>query len=105
MLLDFCSRPLRGRCDTISLAPASQRPATTSARPRMPFIALLLCAAAQPDAAKLDTLFAPWDKPKSPGLAVAVVRDGSVVYSKGFGSANLELGVPISTRTAFNIGS
>jgi CubicO group peptidase (beta-lactamase class C family) len=68
-------------------------------------IAVLLCAAPQPDAAKLDALFATWDKPKTPGLAVAVVRDGAVVYSKGFGSANLELGVPISNRTAFNIGS
>src|SRR5690349_18423857 len=75
-------------------------------------VAVLCCLAQSPtiqqpkiDAAKLDALFATWDRPTSPGVAVAVVRDGEVVYSKGFGSANLELGVPITPRTAFNIGS
>ena len=74
----------------------------------MPFVALMLClTSTQPPspAAQVDALFAAWDKPKSPGVAVAVVRDGAVVYAKNFGSANLELGVPIGTRTSFNIGS
>lgn len=74
----------------------------------MPLVALLvsLAAALPPSpAAQVDALFAAWDKPKSPGIAVAVVRDGAVVYARNFGAANLELNVPVGPRTAFNIGS
>jgi CubicO group peptidase (beta-lactamase class C family) len=65
-------------------------------------------AAEQPtkvDPARVDEIFAEWNTPTSPGVAVAVVRDGEVVYKKGFGSANLEHRLPITTTTAFNIGS
>src|SRR5688572_24539341 len=44
---------------------------------------------------KVDQLFATWDKPESPGAAVAVIKDGAVVYKRGYGSANLEYNVPI----------
>ena len=45
--------------------------------------------------AKAEALFAPWKGLDSPGAAVAVVKDGLVVYRKGFGSAQLEYGIPI----------
>src|SRR5687768_17143847 len=60
---------------------------------------------AKVDPARVDELFAAWDKPTSPGVAVAVVRDGEVIYKKGFGSANLEHRLPVTTTTALNIGS
>jgi CubicO group peptidase (beta-lactamase class C family) len=40
-----------------------------------------------------------------PGLAVAIVRDGAVVYAKGFGVANVDTGVPVDADTLFNAGS
>lgn len=40
-----------------------------------------------------------------PGAAVAVVRQGSVVYSAGFGRASVETGLPVTPRTPFQIGS
>lgn len=40
-----------------------------------------------------------------PGLAVAVVRGGTPVLAQGFGLANVELDVPVSTRTVFQSGS
>src|SRR4051812_38346087 len=40
-----------------------------------------------------------------PGCAVNVLRDGASIYSKGYGLASLELGVPIAPRTVFDIGS
>jgi CubicO group peptidase (beta-lactamase class C family) len=43
---------------------------------------------------KVDQLFATWDKPESPGAAIAVIKDGAVVYKRGYGSANLEYNVP-----------
>ncbi len=41
----------------------------------------------------------------APGAAVIVVKDGQVVFRKGYGMANLELGVPIEPDMIFRIGS
>ena len=40
-----------------------------------------------------------------PGLAIAVVKDGSVVLARGFGVRNMETGAPVSAETVFGIGS
>jgi CubicO group peptidase (beta-lactamase class C family) len=40
-----------------------------------------------------------------PGLAVAIVRDGAIVYAKGFGVANVDTGAPVNADTLFNAGS
>lgn len=41
----------------------------------------------------------------APGAAVAIVRDGKVVYAAGFGSASAEGGQPVTPGTLFRIGS
>ena len=40
-----------------------------------------------------------------PGAAVLAVKDGKVILRKGYGMANLELGVPIKPEMVFRIGS
>ena len=60
---------------------------------------------ANPLAKKVDQLFATWDKPESPGAAIAVIKDGAVVYKRGYGSANLEYNVPITPQTVFHVAS
>lgn len=40
-----------------------------------------------------------------PGAALAVVKDGKVIYSKGYGYANLEYGVENTPSTIFHIAS
>ena len=40
-----------------------------------------------------------------PGLAVAVVKDGRVVYSKGFGYRDVARKLPVTPQTLFAIGS
>ncbi len=55
--------------------------------------------------AKVDQLFAEWNKPDSPGAALAVVKDGEIVYKQGYGMANLEYDIPITTTTIFDIAS
>jgi CubicO group peptidase (beta-lactamase class C family) len=55
--------------------------------------------------AKVDKLFAQWDKPDSPGAALIVVKDGSVIHKRGYGIANLEYNVPISPSTIFHVAS
>jgi CubicO group peptidase (beta-lactamase class C family) len=67
-------------------------------------LATVPCAAAAPDP-KVDRIFAQWNHPSSPGCALSVLRRGSAIYTKGFGSANLEHNVPITPHTVFDIGS
>ncbi len=55
--------------------------------------------------ARIDAVFAPLARPGSPGCALAVYRDGAIAYERGYGLASLELGVPITPRTVFDIGS
>jgi len=75
-----------------------------------PAIALLLvvaCSRSRPDSqsTRVDKLFAEWNSTDTPGCAVGVSRNGAVVYEHGYGIANLELGVPITSATVFHIAS
>jgi CubicO group peptidase (beta-lactamase class C family) len=54
---------------------------------------------------QIDELFAPWDHTRSPGCALAVIRESQIVYQRGYGMASLEFGVPITPKTVFQIGS
>lgn len=54
---------------------------------------------------KVDELIAKYNFKKGPGISVAVIKDGSIVYKKGFGIANLEYGIPITPTTVFQIAS
>ena len=56
-------------------------------------------------AVRVDKLFAAWDKPDSPGCALAVIKDGSIVYKRGYGTADLDHDVPISSGTVFHVAS
>lgn len=57
-------------------------------------------------AARIDTIFADYTKPGSPGCALAVYERGRVLYAKGYGLASIEHGVAIDpTLTVFDIGS
>src|SRR5262245_20335617 len=75
--------------------------------------AILFClpparAGESPDktnAARTDTLFETWNKPNSPGCALGVVRGGKLVVARGYGLANLDHDVPITTRSVFEVGS
>lgn len=44
-------------------------------------------------------------KSNEPGAAVIVVKNGKVVFRKGYGMANLELGVPVEPDMVFRLGS
>jgi N-acyl-D-amino-acid deacylase len=74
--------------------------------------ALPECDTAQPPtdaggvaSARVDAVFDDLDSTSSPGCALAVVRNGKVAYQCGYGMASLELSVPITPRTVFDIGS
>ena len=54
---------------------------------------------------RVDQVFAAYDKPGSPGCALGVVREGNLIYKKGYGAASLELGVPLTPESVFYMGS
>ena len=53
----------------------------------------------------VDKLFSQWDKKGTPGCALAIIKDGKIIYKRGYGMANLEHNIPISSQTVFYIGS
>ena len=82
-------------------------------RSRFLFGAALLAAAAPataqtvPDSVlrKVDQVFAAYDRTDSPGCAMGIYRDGRILYARGYGMANLELGIALSPRSVLDIGS
>ncbi|MFH1572386.1 MAG: serine hydrolase domain-containing protein, partial [Acidobacteriota bacterium] len=55
--------------------------------------------------AQVDTIFAEFDKPGSPGCALGVIQEGKLIYARGYGMANLEHSIPITPQTIFDLGS
>jgi CubicO group peptidase (beta-lactamase class C family) len=53
---------------------------------------------------KIDSLFSKYNS-KTSGVAVSIVKDGEVIFKKGYGIANLEYDIPITPKTVFNVGS
>jgi CubicO group peptidase (beta-lactamase class C family) len=53
----------------------------------------------------VDQLFAQWSRPDSPGASIAVIQNGKVIYSQGYGAASLEYGVPNTPATVFHLAS
>jgi CubicO group peptidase (beta-lactamase class C family) len=53
----------------------------------------------------IDALFAEWNRPGSPGCALAVIKEGKIIYKRGYGCANLEYGTPITPSSVFYIAS
>jgi CubicO group peptidase (beta-lactamase class C family) len=54
---------------------------------------------------KIDALFLEWNSPERPGCSIGVVERGALVFARGYGMADLELAVPISPASVFDIGS
>lgn len=79
--------------------------------PRISRLALLASLGAAPAVAQearnpaVDRLFAEWDRPDAPGCAVGVVRDGRMVYQRGYGMASLDYDVPNGPDVVYYVGS
>lgn len=54
--------------------------------------------------AEIDKIFSAYNN-STPGVAVALVRSGDIVYKRGFGMSNLEHDIPIKTTSIFHIAS
>lgn len=58
-----------------------------------------------PFANAIDALFAPYDHPDSPGASIVVIQRDTVVFMRGYGSANLELHTPADAQTDYRLAS
>src|SRR4051812_5719451 len=56
------------------------------------------------DDPRIDSVFA-FIKPGAPGCAVGIYRNGELAWARGYGLASVELQVPITYRTIFDLGS
>jgi len=56
-------------------------------------------------AAQIDSLVVRSFKPDAPGAAVLVAKNGKPILRKGYGLANVELGVAMRPELVFQIGS
>lgn len=53
----------------------------------------------------IDEIFSEWDQPNTPGCALGIIKDGQLIYGKGYGLANMEYDIPNSASSVFRIGS
>lgn len=56
-------------------------------------------------AQQVDKLFAKYSKTNSPGLAVGIYHKGKVLYTQGYGMADLEHDVAITPESIFHVAS
>ncbi|MFT5674532.1 MAG: CubicO group peptidase (beta-lactamase class C family) [Paraglaciecola sp.] len=53
----------------------------------------------------IDSIFSEWEQVDQPGGTVAVIKEGKLIFSKGYGLANIEHSVPNTPTTVFRIAS
>lgn len=54
---------------------------------------------------KINQIFRGYNKPDVPGAAVMIIKNGEIIFQKGFGFANLELNQPVNETTNFRLAS
>lgn len=54
---------------------------------------------------RVDEVFKKMDSTVSPGCALSVMRDSSIIYERGYGMADLDHNVPITPATVFHVAS
>lgn len=54
---------------------------------------------------EIDSIFTNWNKADVPGCALGIIKEGKLIYAKGYGMANLEYDIPNAAHTVFRIGS
>lgn len=68
------------------------------------FVFQLECYAQSSVHRSVDSLFAECNS-KTPGYAIAIIKDGKIDYLRSYGMANLEYDIPITTATPFHLAS
>ena len=54
---------------------------------------------------KIDSIFQKYNNPKTPGIAIGIIKKGDLIFDRGYGIANLEYNIPVSDSTVFTLCS
>ena len=57
------------------------------------------------DTVTIDSLMSNYELDNGPGASLLITENGNIIYSKGYGLANLEESIPINTSTNFRLAS
>jgi CubicO group peptidase (beta-lactamase class C family) len=69
------------------------------------FSMLLLVGCKMKNEEKIDSIFNDYNKPNLPGAAVMVVKNGGIIFVKGYGLANVEKNISVTDSTNFRLAS
>jgi CubicO group peptidase (beta-lactamase class C family) len=72
------------------------------------FILIFLCLGLKgqiKEHASVDNLFSEWNKTDSPGGVVGIIINGALIYSKGYGMADLEHNITLGPESVFYLAS
>jgi CubicO group peptidase (beta-lactamase class C family) len=58
-----------------------------------------------PQQTNIDNIFSRWDTQDAPGGTVGIIKDGELIFTKGYGMANLDYNIPNESKTIFRIAS
>jgi CubicO group peptidase (beta-lactamase class C family) len=53
----------------------------------------------------IDSILSRFSGEKTPGCVLSVLKDGNVIYAKGYGSANLDYDIPLTPQSVFPVFS
>jgi CubicO group peptidase (beta-lactamase class C family) len=69
------------------------------------FLLYINLTSAQSNQLQIDSMFSDWNKTNTPGCAVGIVRNDTLIFSKGYGMANIENQIPITPKSIFTMCS
>ncbi len=69
------------------------------------FPIILITGCTMSNEEKIDEIFNEYNKPDMPGAAVMVVKNGEIIFEKGYGLSNVEKNQPVTGATNFRLAS
>jgi CubicO group peptidase (beta-lactamase class C family) len=74
--------------------------------PAIIFTLIIVCSCGQVgENSAVDNIFAEWNKPDVPGCAIGIIRNGELIYAKGYGIGDLEHNITLMPSSVFYLGS
>ncbi len=65
-----------------------------------------ICAFGQiEEKSAVDNIFAEWNEPDVPGCAIGIIKNGELIYAKGYGTGDLEHDIALGPSSVFYLGS
>lgn len=69
------------------------------------FSMILITGCTMSNEEKIDEIFNDYNKPDMPGAAVMVLKNGEIIFQKGYGLANVEKNLRVTSTTNFRLAS